>query len=525
MSTGQRLQNLLTQILLVALLVTVVGLVLLQANPLMTGPSLDGGYYLYVGQQIAHGQVPYRDVWESKPPAIFYLNALALILGHGTRWGLWAIEFLFLFGAALVGWWVMRRAYGMAPALAGTLAWLWGMNALFSGGNYTEEFSLLFSFLAILAFWKARTAPSRAWDFLVGLSGAVAFLFRANNVGIQVAVVLAWGVMAVVARDGRSLLRRLLWSGLGAGVVLGLVGAFLAVQGVLGEAINAAVLYNFYLTGEHTNPFSSLAQGLLAIGLPAGLVLAGYLALVNTQVEQRALAPLHLLFLIDLPLEVALSGLSGRNYLHYFIPWLPAVGFLSAFLFFLVTTRLNQWFARFAWPLLLAGLIALLAFSPQGVSAYQQTFQRLAFERQKGTELDNPVASYIRAHTTPDERVLIWGSELGLDFMARRQEPTAFIFYPLYVDSPFTARLSNGFYSDLTQHPPVLIVDSYPSNPDLLPALDASLRREQFRSGKVWPWLPDNVTQVFGFIEGHYHLETTIDSYRIYRYTGDQHAP
>src|SRR6185503_20182226 len=51
--------------------------VLVQANPATRLPGRDNGFYLYIGEQIVHGKLPYRDAWESKPPAIFYLNALA----------------------------------------------------------------------------------------------------------------------------------------------------------------------------------------------------------------------------------------------------------------------------------------------------------------------------------------------------------------------------------------------------------------------------------------------------------------
>ncbi len=45
---------------------------------------------------------------------------------------------------------------------------------------------------------------------------------------------------------------------------------------------------------------------------------------------------------------------------------------------------------------------------------YQQTFQRLAFGRQQGIEIDHPVAAYLRQHTRPQDTVLVWGARLAL---------------------------------------------------------------------------------------------------------------
>ncbi len=120
--------------LLAALLLALAVLsVLRQANPLYNFPSLDNGYYLYIGQQILAGKTPYVDMWESKPPGIFYVNALGLWLGRGSRWGVWALEFAALFSAAGVSFLTLRKIYGFLPALLGTLTALWGVSAVLPG--------------------------------------------------------------------------------------------------------------------------------------------------------------------------------------------------------------------------------------------------------------------------------------------------------------------------------------------------------------------------------------------------------
>ncbi|HEY2982019.1 MAG TPA: hypothetical protein VGJ22_12620, partial [Anaerolineales bacterium] len=95
MQTDERISSAVTssRILLGLLSILLALSVLVQANPATRLPGRDNGFYLYIGEEIVHGKLPYRDAWESKPPAIFYLNALALRLGRGSRWGIWTIEF------------------------------------------------------------------------------------------------------------------------------------------------------------------------------------------------------------------------------------------------------------------------------------------------------------------------------------------------------------------------------------------------------------------------------------------------
>src|SRR5213592_1078140 len=44
----------------------------------------DQGLYVYEGQRVLAGDVPYRDVWDQKPPAIAFLYAAA--------WRIWPHE-------------------------------------------------------------------------------------------------------------------------------------------------------------------------------------------------------------------------------------------------------------------------------------------------------------------------------------------------------------------------------------------------------------------------------------------------
>jgi hypothetical protein len=127
------------------------------------------------------------------------------------------------------------------------------------------------------------------------------------------------------------------------------------------------------------------------------------------------------------------------------------------------------------------------------------------------------VAAYLRKHSQPDDMVLVWGARLAFNVLSRRETPSAYLFYPLLVDVPFSRQMSDQFYADLTTRKPLLIVDTALVNQDLVPALDPAIRREQFQSGKLWPTLPENINAVLEFIDQNYELAETIQGYPIYR--------
>jgi hypothetical protein len=500
--------------LFAALIVLVLSLgVLSQADPLRTFPSLDSGYYLYIGQQIFQGKTPYLDLWESKPPGIFYINALGLFLGRGTRWGIWALELFSLLGSAGLGFYLLHRRYGFFPALFGSIAWLWGIQGVLQGGNLTEEYALPFNFAAVLLFTLAIQSPGkRLYPFLIGITFAFSFLLRANNTGVQAALVLAWMLHAALQCEFRPLVFRLLWSGLGVLLVLGLTGIFLFWQGSLAEAIDAALIFNLHMSGDG-NLLRGLTAGLGFIGIPAGFALLGYVLLITLS-PKRDLWTLFLLILF--PLEVVLSSLSGRGYPHYYITWMPALAILSAHLLAELPGLCKTLDARRIWASL-GVFLACLALLAVPLTDTAASLRQVATDRQGGIEMDDPIAAYLRRNTEPEDRVLVWGGRLAYNYLSRRESPSSVLFYPLLVDSPISARLSERFLAEIFDNPPAIIVDTHAVNQDLLPALDPDIRREQQAGGKLWGSLPENIDIFYAFVSQNYELETEIGKAHLYR--------
>src|SRR5678809_253 len=81
-------------------LASVIGTIiaLFPSNPAnMTLPSRDSGVFLYVGWRLLSGDIPYREVWDHKPPLIYFVDALGLTLTPHSLWGVWFLQFIFIF--------------------------------------------------------------------------------------------------------------------------------------------------------------------------------------------------------------------------------------------------------------------------------------------------------------------------------------------------------------------------------------------------------------------------------------------
>ena len=100
-SSGSRIGASTTiQEIVVPALVSIMGtlIALFPSNPNnMTLPSRDSGVFLYIGWRFLNGDFPYKDVWDHKPPLIYYVDALGIALTPDSLWGIWFIQFIFLF--------------------------------------------------------------------------------------------------------------------------------------------------------------------------------------------------------------------------------------------------------------------------------------------------------------------------------------------------------------------------------------------------------------------------------------------
>jgi len=233
--------------------------------PLMRIPDNDYSIFQYVGDGIRHGELPYRDRYDHKPPSIFYLDALGLALGQGSRWGIWALELVSLTSAGLLCAGFLRRYFGQLPAALATAAFLLNLTFFHQGGNLTEEYALPFQFgaLVLLSQWETSSHPGRD-AFWAGMLAGWASTFKQPLGALLVAVGCLILAQRALTRQWR-MLTDLLWLGVGfAAIWLGWF-AFFAIQGIWGDFWNGAFAYNFALSGIST---PERIQGFLhAIGI------------------------------------------------------------------------------------------------------------------------------------------------------------------------------------------------------------------------------------------------------------------
>lgn len=495
-------------------------------RPLTTG---DAGAYLYSGQQILQGKILYRDIWDHKGPLVYYLNALGLFLGGGSRWGVWFIEWVFIVAASHVGGLFFRQAFGVIPALFASGVWLASLALVLDGGNLTEEYALLFQLLALYLFWEAQQRQNYGWTgFLIGVTAGLAFLLRPNLIGVHFAIVLYLLMTRGVSSQLDRLVREIGVLVLGAATVLVPVLLYFIYQGALNDLVDQLLRFNFaYSSAPMLERLKGVLMGMWVFSRSGAsfVMLAGWVVGVGYLIGHRDNSSrnkaLLAVAIIGWPLEMGFSSLSGGHPAHYYMAWLPVMAVLVGwFASYLLT--LNETAGRTVLCSMLVGMLLL----PAGVTVYQLVPPR---ERQRCEDIgwflypsshffecrDNnqQAVEYIRSHTKSEDSVLIWGFAPSINFHAQRPAPSRYFYlYQLFMTSYRTDKMLTELLQDIRYNEPVLIIDA------AAPFFRVPPLAEQVRE-KFWRReLAAEEKELIAYINQHYNYTISIgeDEWDIY---------
>ncbi len=439
--------------------------VLLPVSPLnMPLTFRDPGVFLYIGWRILNGDLPYRDIWDHKPPVIFYVNALGLALGGGSRWGVWILELVSLFLAAWLGYQLIKKYFGIFPAVFSLLLWLLSLVGVLQGGDFTTEFTLPMQFAALWLLVVPTQIKDGTRFFIIGALGALAFFTKQTTIGMWAAIVIYLTASHLSVRAFKQWAREILIIGTGALTVTLFIVGFFAVQGAFPQFWSAAFEYNFVYAGrggtDFAQRFDTLLRGLRPLTF-TGLTqfgLLGFALTLTLTLTKRFLpkesVPVLAVVLIDLPIELYLVSLTEKTFLHYYMTLLPALAVLTAVTAWSVIQVLSRW--QFpAWVRAAAALIVLGGFAWSYFDNYLD--QTYIYRKNR----DDAAIQYLLQNSSPDDKVLIWGAEAAVNFFAQRESPTRFVYqYPLQNDNYTTEAMVLEFLNDVTENRPRFVIDT-----------------------------------------------------------------
>jgi hypothetical protein len=473
-------------------------IVLLSPNmPVGRVPSEDAGVFLYVAGVISGGGMPYRDVWDHKPPGVYLLDVLAA----GNLWGVFALQAITLVAASLLAYRALEQGgFGPLAAAFGTVAWMVALPRLFLEDglqtNFAEVYALPAQFAALGLFAADEKTTGPSWrTAAIGALGGAAALLKPTLIGMWIAIALVLVVTRANSRRWSDLARRAAVIAFPAAFVVSLVVAWLAIGGALADAIDQVLRYNAVYSGfaSPLDRLDAVAIG-LRLTLPSGLAplaVAGWLVALRGR-----RSPLVLVAVVALPIELLLAS-AGRGYHYYFIAWLPPMAVLAAHL-------ADRFLARFGARLVFAIPVACV------VMAIVPTLLVGRLIQTGGSPAAREAAAYITTATQADDAVLVWGSHTEVLVLADRRSPTRFVYQYAAVAtrSYASAAQIDELIADLERTKPILILDTSKDS-FVTPPLDRAGLASWTSPEPQYAW-PEGTSRIVRFVETNYERIQTL---------------
>lgn len=440
---------------------------LIPLSPLVAqGINRDSGVFLYIGWRMLYGEVPYRDIWDHKPPVIYFINWLGQVITPGSTWGIWIIEAAFLVATMLLAYHLLKRYFDQLAIIISGFLFLITLFFLLQGGNLTTEYSLLFQMMTFLLAIKILPETFRfSHGFFFGALGALTFLTKQPAIGVFVACGIYLLIQRLKTKAGRQLGLEIMAITGGFLAIFALISVYFLANSAFSQFISAAFTYNFaYSSGDIFVRLYKLkfifddidTTGLLVIAMIGFSVFI--IRHMTKQHKEENFLPLLWIAAINFPIEILMVNISTRSYQHYFMTFLPVLLIFSTYAISMITNNL-QVLSRKPLQYFLSSIavIGLLFWAFAGDIIDVLNYYRTSFNQQK------TITQRIM-ELSPDrsETVLFWGAENAIDFLNGRISPTRFVYlYPLTRCNYVDVNMVNDFLDELLANPPVLLIDTH----------------------------------------------------------------
>lgn len=405
-------------------LLAIIGLCLLIALPILTYPlGRDQGEFATIGQGILDGHVPYSELWNPKPPAVFYVYSLFIQIFGVSSVTIRLIDFAVFASLALTLAWIAQQlvnskvAYLSVILLAGTyfISSFWTL-------SQNDGIAMLPMALAIATAFKGRDSHWR-WAFLSGVMSAIVLWFKYPFVFFIVLLII--GYISLLWGNWQKLWRDALAFAAG-GLLIGCGGIlYLASLGALDDLIESALVTSRYTTLGYDGTIwqDAIQNQLKDWGWIALFAAIGIIITIKRKdwhiIGGWLLAGIVILFI------------QGKGYEYHWLPMLPALVLFAA----LAIDRLLG-----KYQFILAGAILIyLAFqlwTPAWDYLMGEQTQLEYYSHFRGGEFvadeSQQVVDYLKARTTPGESLFIWGFRPEVYYLTELRPATRFIFdFPL----------------------------------------------------------------------------------------------
>jgi len=413
--------------------------------------DMDEGAYATVAMGLRHDLVPYRDLFDQKPPLVYGIYWFAFFFGQDV----WQPRVLAALALGATGVMTVLTAremgYGRRTSLgAGVIFALSTSNVFLRINANTEAFMLLPMTASLFALLRAQKTRQLGWYGAAGVLGGLAVLAKTSALFPALAL-----VVYLVARRGPRA-RPAAAFAVGAVAPLLLCLAVFAAFSALSDFWYANITYNRLYT--ESVPLAERTYGLFIFSPSAALagLIFWLVAAIGLVIAARQRSRTGWLLVLWVAASYLAIKFTGRDSPHYYAQLLPGAALSGVAAAGWILDNLRRRAVRFA---VYATLLPLAIFQ----LAVYGTFVSSASSREEAhspglCETVAPaIGRWILERSQPSDRIYNLGRDSEIYFFADRLPAARFMYdRPFYLDPPTATETA----ATLSRDPPRFIVDT-----------------------------------------------------------------
>ncbi len=442
--------------------------------------GLDQGLFAYFGRHILTGSVPYLDIWDSKPPAIFYIYSISFALLGDSFFSVFLSETLFLALTALLIYLLCAEVFDKTVALFAAAIYVLFSNASIFDGFWSTAQAEVFMNLPIVASFYILTKNLRRWHFfasgvLLGLSAMFKLTALFLLPSFILYLYLSCKERSPIEATGDGI-HRYTYFGIGLIIPLSICAFYFWMQGALDDMIYTLVSYSYRYSQaiNQGHPFlkTSLGQVIRFVYFNPTVSILSLVGLIYLLVKRRSKETYLLISYLVLSFisVCAQRQFAGYHFIVLSPPLAVICGSACPVIFnwivqvvrplrsarTILRKRSSKPLLRSSAAIMTVVLLASLLYAD--ISRYYRYYKPdIAYalgkipERQYLKTFDrgaisflnnNSVADYIKNRTDSDDYVLVWGLAPAIYYLSDRKSPTKYVFHHvLLTDAPLSLTL------------------------------------------------------------------------------------
>ncbi|WP_170175054.1 glycosyltransferase family 39 protein [Vagococcus acidifermentans] len=353
---------------------------------------VDLNAFLTMGKGWAHGLIPYKDLFEQKGPALFFIFRIAACLSN-SYFGVFLVEIVFFFVTLVLIFKIARFFLDIKSSLIMCFisTVFLTMGPYFSNGGSAEELAFPAIFYTLYLIFKFQHYGFRLNPpsyILAGVSLGYLFWSKYTMIGSWIGFFVALAICLLILKDLKQLIQAVVYSLFGFSAINFLVFAYFYVNQALNDLYFAYFYSNIklYPTAQLPTVLSKLVNAVMIFVaqfkdkplLLVFLIIGIFVTLFDKKIFQSNYTVF--LYLSAYFLLILTTFYGGKTFIYYYLILMPfaCVPILSLFV------RINQDHMSFLRLGLLSLACAVLSMGMNGNISYSKIFPQNA-----GVSLNN----------------------------------------------------------------------------------------------------------------------------------------